>query len=100
DCIDPLRLTAATCVQVSSLTNRGRPPEAVALGLDRLRALGVAVPAPDELGPAIGQGLAELHRWLAESDETADLSRPEITDPRVLAIARLVNRLMPPAFFS
>ena len=99
-CTDPLRLATAACVQVSSLTNRGRTQEAVALGLDRLRGLGAKVPGPDELGPAIDAGLADLHRWLADSDETEDLRRPEITDPVVLAAARLMNRLLPPAFFT
>ena len=99
DCTEALRLAAATCVQVSSLTNRGRPPEAVALGLDRLRALGVTVPGPDEIGPAIGQGLAALHAWLAAGGEADDLRRPEITDPLVQAIARLVNRMLPAAYF-
>ena len=100
DCADPLRLAEATCVQLSSLTNQGRPQEAVALGLDRLRALGVAVPGPDELGPAIGAGLAALHGWLATGSEADDLRHPEITDPLVLTTARLVNRLTPAAFFS
>jgi diguanylate cyclase (GGDEF)-like protein len=98
--LSPLQRTSAALVQVSNLTNRGRRREALALGLDLLRQLGMKVPSPDELSDEIERGLAVLYRWLDEGDADADLRRPETTDQVALADAALVNRLMPPAFFS
>ena len=97
-CPDPLDRAAATGVQLGSLANRSRHAEAVRLGLDLLARLGVPAPEPDELGPAIGRGLATLSEWADNDDKDADLYRPEITDPRVLAAGVLVSRIMPAAF--
>jgi diguanylate cyclase (GGDEF)-like protein len=99
-CSSPAQRTDATLVQVSSLTNQGRAQEAVRLGVDLLRQLGLAVPTPGRLRAEIERGLDELYRWVDESDESDDLRRPEITDPSLLAMAALINRLMPPTFFS
>ncbi|HZN77486.1 MAG TPA: diguanylate cyclase [Micromonosporaceae bacterium] len=98
-CTRPAQRTEATLVQVSSLTMRSRPRDAIDLGLDQLRRLGLAVPAPDLLGADIDDGLAALYRWIEETDEADDLRHPEITDPALLAVGELINRLMPPAFF-
>jgi GAF domain-containing protein/predicted Ser/Thr protein kinase len=89
----------ATAVQISSLTNRNRPRDAVDLGVDLLHDLGLRPPGPDELGPVIEQGLQNLYGWVATSNASHDIHRPEVDDPRVLAIAKVGNRLMPPAFF-
>ena len=99
-CRTPAERTEAVLDQVSSLTNRNRPVEAVALGLDQLRRLGVAVPAPEQLGAEIDRGLEAFHHWLNSGDERDDLRRPDVTDESIIAIAALINRLMPPAFFS
>lgn len=98
-CANPAQRTEATLVQVSSLTIRNRPREAVDLGLEQLRRLGLAVPASDRLGAEVDHGLAALYRWIAETDETDDLQRPEITDPALLAMGSVINRAMPPAYF-
>ena len=97
---DPLKRTDATLVQVSSLTNRGRPREALALGLGLLAQLGSAVPPRSQRDDAIAHGLDELYRWVEEGEQPDESARPEIDDPLVLAMAALVNRLMPPAFFA
>ena len=97
---DPVAHADAACAQIVSLTNRGLFAEALALGLDLLDRLGVAVPHGDALGPAIGAGLDALYAWLADGDAEDDLRRPELTDPRLVAVARVINRLTPPAFFS
>lgn len=97
---NPLDRTDATLVQVSSLANRSRPAEAISLGIDLLRRLGVAVPGPDEIEAEIDGALDALYRWLADSSESDDLARPEVTDPTVLAAASLINRMMPPTFQS
>ena len=98
-CTDPAQRTDATLVQVSSLTIRNRPREAVDLGLEQLRRLGLPVPAEDRLSTEIDNGLVALYRWMEETDESDDLRHPEVTDPALLAIGALINRMMPPAFF-
>jgi diguanylate cyclase (GGDEF)-like protein len=98
--VGALALADITCMQVNSLTSRGRPQDAVALGLDQLRRLGTAAPTdPQGLGADIGAGMEALYRWVADDHAADDLGRAEIDDPQVLAIAKTINRLIPPAFF-
>ena len=96
----PLERVGAACVQISSLTIRNRPHEAVAVGLAVLRQLGVAVPTPEQVEVETKRGLDALYRWVVDGSEADDLSRPETTDPRVSAVGKVINRMMPPAFFS
>jgi diguanylate cyclase (GGDEF)-like protein len=98
--IDPVRHNSSACVQISSLTNRGQAREAVTLGIAHLRRLGVAVPAPAEVGEQVFLGLDALYDWVATGSADGDIRLPEITDARLIAIARTINRLLPPAFFS
>ncbi|WP_117208603.1 diguanylate cyclase [Allorhizocola rhizosphaerae] len=98
-CKDPLQRVDATSVQVISLTNRSRPREAVDLGLELLRQLGVTAPPPGQLGAEIEDGLDALYRWVEDSDADDDLRRPDITDPTLLAVGTLMSRIMPAAFF-
>jgi diguanylate cyclase (GGDEF)-like protein len=95
---NPAQRTGAVLAQVSSLTNRNRPQEALALGVDQLRRLGLAVPESERLDSDIERGLDRLYQWVGAGDETDDLHRPEVTDPALLDIAALVNRLTPAAF--
>jgi len=97
---DPVQRTEATLVQVSSLANRSRPQEAIELGIDVLRRLGVAMPATGQLETEVDRGLDALYQWLDRTSEADDLARPEITDPSLLAAAALINRMLPPAFQS
>ena len=97
-CEVPLDLARAATVQISNLTNRGRSRDAVDLGLEILRSLGVAVPENDTLGLEIGRGLDALFDWAGE-DIGIDLQRPEVTNPRIVAIGNVINRIMPPSFF-
>ncbi|BCJ77318.1 serine/threonine protein kinase [Catellatospora sp. IY07-71] len=99
-CQRPADRAEATLAQVNGLTNQGRPAEAVALGLDMLGHLGFPAPAPERIDAEIDEGLALLAHWLDAGDVGADLARPEITDPDLLATAALLNRMMAPAFFS
>jgi diguanylate cyclase (GGDEF)-like protein len=94
---DPAERVEATCAQVSILTKRGRPADGLALGLRVLAELGFA--RPDDLGPAIEQGLNATYAWMASSEIDDDLRRLDLRDPRVLTAARLVNRMLPAAFF-
>src|SRR5262249_25410699 len=79
-CTDPLQRTEATLVQMSSLTNRSQPEEAVRLAVDLLQQLGLAVPTRKDVGTEIDRGLDVLDRWVSESTVDDDLRRPEITD--------------------
>jgi diguanylate cyclase (GGDEF)-like protein len=100
-CPHPLELAAAAYEQVFSLTNRHRQAEAVELGLDLLRRLGVEVPDESELSTATERGLDELARWTGEPDGvTGDLSRPEVTDPRILAVAQVIPMMLTASFMS
>ncbi|WP_345516164.1 diguanylate cyclase [Phytohabitans houttuyneae] len=97
---DPVQRTGATLVQVSSLANRSRPQEAIEVGIEVLRRLGVAMPAVEQLEGEVDRSLDALYRWLDRTSEDDDLARPEITDPSLLAAAALINRMLPPAFQS
>ena len=96
---EPLQLVDPACVQICSLTNQGRPREAVALGEALLARLGLALPAGPELGAQLGQGSVVFARWLDPGTVAGDLARPDAADPHVLAAGRLLNRMTPPSFF-
>src|SRR5271166_3685863 len=90
----------ATCVQMSSLTQRNRFAEAFALGLDSLRELGITVPAADLLPTQLDHQFGYLYRWLDHIDGTDELVRPDITEPTLLAAIRLLNAVPPPAYYA
>ncbi|MBV8179018.1 MAG: AAA family ATPase, partial [Mycobacterium sp.] len=97
-CTTALQRVDATCVQVLSLTNRKLFAEAIELGLDALRELDVEVPSADHLLAVLNRQFDYLYRWLNSSDMADDLARPEITDPRLLAVTRLLNAVFPTVF--
>ena len=92
-----LQRASATTVQVRSLTHRNRVSDALQLGLDALRELGVAVPGTDRFPATLDPPFEVLYRWLDSSD---DAGRPELADPRLLAAAELINAILPAAYFS
>ncbi|MBL7492679.1 diguanylate cyclase [Frankia sp. AgB1.9] len=95
----PAQRSAATAVQVMSLTNRSRGREAMSLGLGQLRRLGVAVPDPAHLDEEIDRGFAEIYRWIDQTDESADVRGSGDGDDAWQRAVGIVNRLMPTAFF-
>lgn len=97
-CTDPLDVLEAACVQISSLANRGRPQDAVGLGLALLRQLGIEVPEV-HTGAEIGPQLDALCQWVKKDQQFDRRLRPETRNPVVLAAARILNRLQAPAFF-
>jgi predicted ATPase/signal transduction histidine kinase len=95
-----LERAAATATQARSLTNRNRFTEAVALGIDPLRELGITVPAAARLPAELDRQFGYLYRWLDHTDTAEELARPDITDPTLLAAARLLNAVLPAAYFA
>ena len=99
-CATALERADATCVQVHSLTHRNRFAEAIGLGLESLRELGITVPAADRLPAELDHQFDHLYRWLDHTDAADDLARPDITDPTLLAATRLINAVLPAAYFA
>lgn len=94
--VRPESLLAPACIQVMSLSNRCRYGEAVQLSLELLRRLGIAVPAVDlqsELGRELEAFVASVDRGALER---LPAIQPESPDASVV---RLMNRLVPAAFF-
>jgi diguanylate cyclase (GGDEF)-like protein len=96
---NPARHLEATLVQVNSLTNRNRPQEALNLGIELLRELGCSVPTHERLDRETDHRIEALYRWVEHTSEADDLCRPEVDEPRLLAIGALMTRLMAPAYF-
>jgi diguanylate cyclase (GGDEF)-like protein len=100
ECVDPLDRAEAAWVQISSLVNRGDPEGGLRLGLATLAELGHAAPTdPTALGVELSRGLDELRAWVATTDASADLARPEPSDRTVRALGRIIGRTLPTAYF-
>ncbi|HST86228.1 MAG TPA: EAL domain-containing protein [Kineosporiaceae bacterium] len=97
---EALDLVGAACAQIAALTNRVRARDALALGLDLLARLGLAVPSRNRVDADIERGEQALSAWVEADTQAEDLLRPEVRDPRVNAAAELINRLMPAAYFA
>ncbi len=93
---DPLVVGEAAYVQVSSLVNRGRPQEALSLGLATLRKLGLQVPELD-IHAEVERRFDELSQWISHADLTRDAQRPEMSDSRLKLAVRLASRLYLPS---
>jgi len=94
---DPYKLVDSAAVQMASLSVRSRHRDALDLGLDLLARLGLQQPA--DIKAAIGMALFKMATWIAGTDKEADLTRPEVSDPRVLAIAKMLSKSQVAAFF-
>ena len=90
----------ATTVQVRSLTHRTRFAEAIGLGLESLRELGITVPAADRLAAELDHQFGYLYRWLDHTEAADDLARPDLTDPALLAACDLINATPTAAYFA
>ncbi|RYX93983.1 MAG: GAF domain-containing protein [Comamonadaceae bacterium] len=96
---DPLDLVEPACLQMRSLYMRGKTREGKALGLRMLAALGLEVPHDYAL-PDMARRLDELNEWVVRDRRLSTAARPQIRDPRLLAIAKLLGRLARPAYFE
>ncbi len=90
----------ATALQVRSLTHRNRYAEALRLGLESLRELGITVPPADQLPAELDRQFDRLYQWLDQTEAGEDLTRPDITDPTLLAASRLINAVLSPTFVA
>jgi signal transduction histidine kinase len=89
----------ATAVQVYSLSHRTRLAEAVGLGLESLRGCGVTVPDAGGFSTGLDDKFDRVFRWLDSTGPAEELARPELSDPELLAAARLIDAVLPVAYF-
>ncbi len=94
---DPVQRVDVAAVQIASLSNRSRHKDAVAIGLALLEDLGLS--QPTDLKMAIGMALMQMSVWIAGPDKEQDLTRPELSDPRLLALAKILSKTQVAAFF-
>ncbi|UFS68943.1 AAA family ATPase [Geomonas sp. RF6] len=94
---EPGEFLEAACIQIKSLTDRGRPQEAVALGLDLLERMGVSL--PHRLDESLQEALPAWCEFTAAFCARREMERVEVEDEKVLAVARLLHRLVLPTFF-
>jgi predicted ATPase/signal transduction histidine kinase len=99
-CTTALSRAGATAVQLHSLTHRRNFAAAIGLGIESLRELGIAVPGNGWPPAEIDRQFRHLYRWLDHTDIADDLARPDITDPALLAATRLIDAVMPAAYFA
>ncbi|MGE4243009.1 AAA family ATPase [Ramlibacter sp.] len=95
---NPLARIDADCAQVSSLANRDRMDEAVALGLAVLRELGIVAPADLAGEPDFDDSYQRLRRWVDRFDLSREATRAEPADARVVASAKMIAGLVSAAF--
>ena len=99
-CTTAVQRADATAVQVYSLTLRNRFTEAIGLTIGSLRELGIAVPVTDGLSAELDRQFGHLYWWLDHTGAADELARPDITDPALLAATRLINAVMPAAYYA
>ncbi|MFF4601125.1 AAA family ATPase [Amycolatopsis sp. NPDC001319] len=95
-----LHRAAATAVQVSSLTHQNRFADAIGLGIEVLRELGITVPVADRLAAELDRQFDRLNQWLDRTDAADDLARPVLAEPALLAATRLIDAVQPAAYFA
>ncbi|HTH81206.1 MAG TPA: AAA family ATPase [Ramlibacter sp.] len=89
---DPVRLAAATSMQVRSLEFRGRRDEALALCRELLARLGVHVPRDFGEEP-LAAGLQGVVHWLRDLREGRCAPIRTATDPRTVAKALVISQV-------
>ncbi len=68
------------------------------LGIGSLRELGIAV--ADRGSTDLDQQFGLLYQWLDDTAAADDLSRPDITEPKLLATSGLIDAVLPPVCFT
>ncbi|MET7397149.1 AAA family ATPase [Dactylosporangium sp. NPDC005572] len=90
----------ATCVQVRSMTQRSRFADAIDLGVESLRELGITAPPTDRLPAELDHQFGRLYQWLDRTDSADDLARPEVTDPTLLATSQLLSNVLSSSYLA
>lgn len=67
-------------------------------GLESLYECGIITPTADRLDQELDHQYEYLYRWL-DTDVADELTRPEITDPTLLAATRLINAIQVAGYF-
>lgn len=98
-CLDPLILAQTARTQLASLNDRGQQAQALALGLGLLHRLGFDPPAGN-LVLALKDRWGDFEHWAGQLNLERDLQRTPVTDPRILAAARIISATLTPAIFS
>src|SRR5262249_1049702 len=88
----------ATAVQVRSLTHRKLFAEAIRLGIESLRELGITVPSADRLPGELDHQFGYLYQWL-DDGAANDPARPDITEPALLGATQLIYAVLSPVYF-
>ena len=78
----------------------GAPQEAVGLGQDAVRMLGVELPEPQLRGLAIGREMGEIYRLLGGRRPEELLDLPELTDERAGTALKILQLIIPGAHIS
>ncbi|WP_330186164.1 AAA family ATPase [Dactylosporangium sp. AC04546] len=99
-CTTALDRADATAVQTRSLTHRNHFAEAIELSLKSLRELGIAMPPADRIEQELDRRLDALYQWLDHTDGADELTRPDITDPTLLAASRLIHAILPSTYIG
>ncbi|MBN1173704.1 MAG: diguanylate cyclase [Micromonosporaceae bacterium] len=94
-----LERARASAEQVSSLLNRGRPKEALELGLRTLAELGCPAPPEATLTAETERGLDQLIAWAALDRQATDLEPAAPSDPHVAVLAVIIDRTITAAYF-
>src|SRR5271156_3784241 len=98
-CTNPIELTEAACGQIVSLVNRRKAGQALLLGMKLLGQLGLDTPKGDTR-PIVAARLPAFYEFIAKADPLKDKELPEMSDPRMCAVSKIIGRLLPPAFLS
>ncbi|MGW4489880.1 AAA family ATPase [Amycolatopsis sp. NPDC004368] len=98
-CPSAMQRADATCLEVRSLTHRKRFREAIELGRESLADCGIVVPTTERLPLELDGQFDHLYQWLDHTGPSDDLSRPDLAEPTLLAASRLINVVLPPAYF-
>lgn len=86
-------------IRIQALMSQSRLLDAIAVGIEALRQLGVTF--PDERRPEDAMAaLLGVHAELGDRSIASLIDLPEITDPRVLAEVRIMNKMASSSYLA
>jgi GAF domain-containing protein len=98
---DPLERVRLAAVRIEIFVRDGKNAEAAAVGCEALRAVGIDLPAAEDLRKAaLDRAMATDTADLDARAPSSRLDAPEMTDPQALASERLLMAMALPAYFS